>query len=219
MMLDQKWFSEYITFWSFDYHPEFFSRFFTQETIQINLRTDSDNDGLGDFYEAMLLCDANNPDTDNDGIGDSEDSDPRHYYRESIYGYINAAAISFDRSITNTPILDNDTVFTYKQELPFHFINNEFPDGEGDIANFDGHVVILNRPYRNFWHIIFDGGFSNNDICYFIEQHTLSTFRLFAVVRISIDWCHGGVEAVRLITKWRSNWYALAENIITVWIM
>jgi len=219
MMLNREWFSEYITFWSFDYHPEFFARFFTQETIKLNLRRDSDNDGLGDFYEAILLCDANNPDTDNDGIGDSEDSDPRHAYRESIYGHINAAVISSDQSVTNMRVLDSDTFLTDKKQLLFHFINNEFPNGDGEIANFERHVVILDRAYRDLWFIVFGGSFCNSDICYFIEQYMLSTFRLFAVVRVSIGSYAGGTESVLLIANWRDKWYVLAENIITVWIM
>ena len=77
----------------------------------VNLKKDSDGDGLADWEEVLWDTDPNNPDTDGDGIKDGED-----VLADNSQNSHDTKSLAFDINITNgASDTDNDTKMPHKK--------------------------------------------------------------------------------------------------------
>lgn len=113
----------------------------------IDIETDSDGDGIADWYEDHLVLfngvslklDKNNPDTDGDGIPDGEEID-RLDYR---YNADRAKVIVTGRLITNPTLVDSDGDGIADADESDSMTDPMNPDTDGDGLN-DGDEVRRN---------------------------------------------------------------------------
>ncbi|MCK4235422.1 thrombospondin type 3 repeat-containing protein [candidate division WOR-3 bacterium] len=183
---------------------------FEKKMFRLNVKLDSDGDGLGDFREAELLSDAYNKDTDGDGINDREDSDPLNPYKESDFGEIKAAVLGF-----------------YVDSFPFYLIENNFHDGRGEFGNFDEHVITLNYKQLRLWDDIFGkqnisgyypiytgpGGSGLPYIAFL--KYSFDIFRKINIVLVRLY--YSGIECdgvLYLLIKWRGEWRVLGGRVL-----
>lgn len=174
---------------------------FEKKVFRLNVKLDSDGDGLSDFREAELLSDAYNKDTDGDCINDREDSDPLNPYEESDVGEIKAAVLGF-----------------YVDSFPFYLIENNFYAGRGEFGNFDKHVIILNYKQLRLWDCIFakqhvskyspissePGG---SDLYYItFLKYSFAIFRKINIVLVTWEYGSYGHGLLYLMVKWRGEW-------------
>lgn len=182
---------------------------FEKKVFRLNVKLDSDGDGLSDFREAELLSDAHNSDTDGDGINDREDSDPLNPYEESDFGEIKAAVLGF-----------------YVDSFPFYLIENNFHDGRGEFGNFDKHVIILNYKQLRLWDDIFAKqhiskyspiyrGPGGSDLPYiaFLE-YSFDIFRRISIVLVRLDHGIDSDGVLYLLIKWRGEWRVMGGRVL-----
>jgi hypothetical protein len=113
---------------------------FEQMEVSLDTTLDSDGDGLSDFLEAELLSNPHLEDSDGDGTPDAKDSDPLNPLVVSNYAGINAAILEY---------------ITKRYSWPLLVVENRFYKGRGEIANFDGHVLLLEWNQARKWSNIF----------------------------------------------------------------
>lgn len=165
-----------------------------KRNLMLNLTHDSDNDGLSDYNEALLLSDAYNKDTDGDGLADSEDSDPLNPFKKSLLAYIHAAVIE------------------YWSRSGLCIVTNSFINGAGEIANFSGYVILLNPRQEFAWHYIFHQVGTTDGLAFHPSYdisfcgYTLDHAKRIAVVDIGSEVGYGFV----LVAKWSGKWRVIA---------
>jgi len=174
---------------------------FEKKVFRLNVKLDSDGDGLSDFREAELLSDAYNKDTDGDRINDRDDSDPLNPYEESDVGEIKSAVLGF-----------------YVDSFPFYLIENNFYDGRGEFGNFDKHVIILDDKQLRLWDCIFakqhvskyspiSSGPGGAVLPYitFLE-YSFDIFRKINIVLLMLNYGIDSDGFLYLLIKWRGEW-------------
>ena len=104
---------------------------------KIDIETDSDNDGIADYYEDNMLMfngvtiklDKNNPDSDNDGLLDGEEVAELNYR----YNADKTKVIVTGKLISNPLKIDSDDDgLTDEEELFYYFTPCLKPDSDGD---------------------------------------------------------------------------------------
>jgi hypothetical protein len=174
---------------------------FEKRVFRLNVKLDSDGDGLSDFREAELLSDAHNSDTDGDGINDKDDSDPLNPYEESDVGEIKSAVLGF-----------------YVDSFPFYLIENNFYDGRGEFGNFDKHVIILSdkqlrlrdfifakQHISNYTIILIGPGDSDLPYIAFLG-YSFDIFRRISIVLVRLNYGIDSDGLLYLLIKWRGEW-------------
>jgi len=127
-------------YWTWQYWDELDSAFVEKEML-LDLKIDSDSDGLSDFQEAELLSDAYNADTDDDGIMDSDDTDPLNQFIGSDYADIKSLVLQ--------------ELEIYPDPSAVYLIDNRFYYGHGEFNNVRNHIVLLAPDHVNKWNVIF----------------------------------------------------------------
>jgi hypothetical protein len=199
---DQEWQWGPYKYWDDANHPAFIKKIVTIDTT-----VDSDDDGLTDFKEIILLSDAYNKDTDGDGVQDGIDSDPLNPMIESEIGELNAAIIEYWIS----------TWYTDEEEPWLCEVNNYFHKGRGEVANFGNHILIINGDHSRLWYRMFNGVFPFGVFHYHIPnihigRQLLDIFGIIAIVDVS---CYAGAYMYVLV-KWQNKWQVIAGRLL--WI-
>ncbi|MGB3340037.1 MAG: hypothetical protein WBB37_00960 [bacterium] len=183
---------------------------FEKKEYLIDVKLDTDGDGLSDWNEIELLCDAYSKDTDGDGIDDGIDTDPLNPIVVSDYADINTAILLQLSQDTVTKII--------------YLIDNEFDNGHGEFSNCDEHIIILHPDQISKWNIIFGEQYTAHQQRSFFGQridfskHVMSCAHRFAIV--GIVQFHGvwadSSGILFLLMKWQGKWRIIAGRVL--WI-
>lgn len=186
---------------------------FEDREFMLNIRIDSDGDGLSDFEEAEILSDAYNADTDGDGVKDGEDTDPLNQLIESDFADIKS-------TVLQALEIETDSVVSGVSYL----LDNEFYNGHGEFSNIDKHVILLSPDQINKWNIIFGEQYLCNDGLQrsFFGQRLFFGKYMFGLtgqlVIIGVIQFHGvwadASGLVFLLIKLYGKWYLVAERCI-----
>jgi len=183
---------------------------FRRKEYLLDVRFDSDGDGLSDFKEAEMLSDAYAVDTDGDGIHDNDDTDPLNDLIVTDYAEIKALVLNELSGVSDSGIV--------------YLVDNGFYNGHGEFANCGKHIVILHPDQINKWNIIFGEQYTEGlqrslfgqRLCF--GNNALSISRHIAVVGV-IEY-HGvwadSSGLIFFLFKWGGNWRIISGRCI--WI-